>query len=351
VRRRAEGAAIGAVARSSPALLGVVAGLILLASSGDAGAVGFQQLAVPDPEGQALELNIWYPSDAPATPRPLGLYQQVVAADAPIFGSQLPLVVISHGTGGSADNHYDTGLALGEAGFIAVAVTHTGDNWRDHALSFTARNFVERPRHISRVIDFMLSGWDGHDHIDPARIGMFGHSAGGATTLIAIGGNPDLDLGPPFCRDHPDAWDCQHVKARADAGSAPPAGADRKPPEWHHEPRIKTAAIAAPAIGYMFAKDGLAAVAVPVQLWRAENDRVTPKEWNADVVKGALPKLPEDHLVPLAGHFDFLAPCSAALAERAPEICQDPPTFDRTAFHRDFNAAVVAFFRRQLDGQ
>ena len=69
-RSRAEGAAIGAVARSSSVLLGV-AGLILLTSSGDAGAVGFQQAAAPDPEGQPLELDIWYPSDAPATPRPL----------------------------------------------------------------------------------------------------------------------------------------------------------------------------------------------------------------------------------------------------------------------------------------
>src|SRR5271165_6771485 len=84
--RRADGGAIGAVVRPSSALLGVVAGLILLAGSDDAGAVGFRQAAAPDPEGQPLELNIWYPSDAPAMPRPLGLFQQVVAADAPISG-------------------------------------------------------------------------------------------------------------------------------------------------------------------------------------------------------------------------------------------------------------------------
>jgi len=259
--------------------------------------------------------------------------------------------VISHGTGGGAETHYDTALALAEAGFVAVAVTHTGDNWHDHAFSFTQRNFVERPRHIGHVIDFMLSSWEGRNHIDPARIGMFGHSAGGATVLIAVGGNPDFDLGAPFCRDHPDAWDCQRVKTRAGPAPAPSPEADRKPPEWHHDPRIKTAAIAAPAIGYMFTKDGLTAVTIPIQLWRAENDRVTPNQWNADVVKAALPKPPEDHLVPLAGHFDFLAPCSAALAERAPEICRDPPAFDRTAFHRDFNAAIVAFFRARMDSR
>jgi len=89
-RRRAEGAAIGDAARASSALLGVVAGLILLTSSGDAGAVGFQHAAAPDPQGQPLELDIWYPSDAPATPRPVGLFQQVVALDGAIAGSRLP---------------------------------------------------------------------------------------------------------------------------------------------------------------------------------------------------------------------------------------------------------------------
>jgi intracellular septation protein len=58
-RRRAAEAAIGAVAGPSSALLGVVAGLILLTSSGDACAVGFQQAADPDPRGQPLDLNIW----------------------------------------------------------------------------------------------------------------------------------------------------------------------------------------------------------------------------------------------------------------------------------------------------
>ena len=57
------------------------------------------------------------------------------------------------------------------------------------------------------------------------------------------------------------------------------------------------------------------------------------------------------HRVPSADHFAFIAPCSTALAERVPEICQVPPEFDRSAFHRDFNAAVVAFFRKQLDGR
>jgi len=52
--------------------------------------------------------------------------------------------------------------------------------------------------------------------------------------------------------------------------------------------------------------------------------------------------------VPNAGHFAFLAPCTLALAAVAPEICYDPEGFDRAAFHREFNPAVVTFFNGKL---
>jgi predicted dienelactone hydrolase len=239
-------------------------------------------------------------------------------------------------------------LALAEAGFIAVAVTHTGDNWRDHAYSFTARNFIERPRHIRLAIDYLLTAWPGHEHVATERIGGFGHSAGGFTVLVAIGGNPELARLAELCREHPDEWGCQRRRQQV-AARGP--SADPPAPVWVHDERIKAAVVAAPAAGYSFNAASLAAVTAPVQLWEAENDRIAPNRWNADIAKANLPSPPEAHLVQAANHFAFLAPCSEALAARVPEICQDPPGFDRTAFHRDFNEAVVAFFRKQLDAR
>jgi predicted dienelactone hydrolase len=325
--------------------LAFVAALLLTAAP--AGAAGFQYATAPDPDDKPIDLAIWYPSGAQTAPKPLGLFTQDVAFYGAIKGNALPLVVISHGTGGSATGHYDTALALADAGFVVVAPSHTGDNYKDRGYSFTPRNFIDRPWQVSRVIDFMLNKWDGHDHLNPARIGILGHSAGGATALIAIGGNPDLYLTVLFCQDHPDDWGCQQAKARPDT-------ADRKPAEWtspaawHHDPRVKAAAIAAPALGYAFAKIGLENVSAPVQLWRAEDDKINPNKWYADIVRDELPQPPEDHLVPKAGHFDFLAPCSEALAKAAPEICQSAAGFDRTAFHQQMNAALIGFFKAQL---
>jgi hypothetical protein len=60
-----------------------------------------------------------------------------------------------------------------------------------------------------------------------------------------------------------------------------------------------------------------------------------------------LPGQPELHVVP-SGHFAFLPPCSAEIAEHLPRFCTDPAGFDRAAFHRDFDASVLRFFRNHL---
>src|SRR6201995_6036077 len=134
-------------------------------------AAGFEQIMVPAPACAPLAVGVWYPSDAPAAPQRLGLFEQTVANRGAVAGRGLPLIVMSHGTGGSFEGHYDTALALAESGFVVAAVTHTGDNYRDH--SGFAR--VEaRPRHIKALIDYMLNAWPQHALVDPARVGMFG---------------------------------------------------------------------------------------------------------------------------------------------------------------------------------
>lgn len=100
----------------------------LLLATAPALSAGFERVTVPDPDGPPLEAGIWYPSGAPASSQQLGLYQQTVAAGGAIAGRGLPLIVMSHGSGGSFEGHYDTALALAEAGFVVAAVTHTGDN-------------------------------------------------------------------------------------------------------------------------------------------------------------------------------------------------------------------------------
>jgi predicted dienelactone hydrolase len=313
-----------------------LAAVMLTATS--AFSAGFERVTVPDPNGPPLEAGIWYPSESPVSSQQFGLYRQTVAAGGPIAGRGLPLIVMSHGTGGSFEGHYDTALALAEAGFVVAAVTHTGDNYRDQSSFIRVEN---RPRHIKALVDFMLASWPHHDLIDPARIGMFGFSAGGFTALVEIGGVPDMTRAAPYCDAHPDEWTCLKAKPYRTGAVAAPAA-------FVHVPRIAAAVIAAPAVGYSFTPEGLADIKAPIQLWRGDSDEILPHPRHAQNVYEGLPAKPEYHVVPNAGHFAFLAPCTPMAESIAPDICRDPAGFDRAAFHREFNAAAVTFFKAKL---
>lgn len=321
--------------------ISITAFVLLLFCTGSAHAAGFQTTRVDDSPDGPIQVAVWYPSLAAPSPNTMGPYRQDVAMGGKIEGTALPLVVISHGTGGSSLGHYDTALALADAGFVVAALTHPGDN---HADQSKAVFILNRPRHISRVIDHMLSEWSGKERIDPARIGVYGFSAGGFTALVTIGGKPDLALVGPHCAAHPGDFACELLarnKASIPRIESTPS-ADLK------DNRVRAAVIAAPALGFTFGKPGLREVSVPIQLWRAENDTVLPHPWYSEAVRNDLPVAPEYHVVSDAGHFDFLAPCSERLAAIAPNICTSSPGFNRSTFHARFNNAVVAFFKEKM---
>ncbi|HEY0437956.1 MAG TPA: dienelactone hydrolase, partial [Phenylobacterium sp.] len=232
-------------------------------------------------------------------------------------------------------DHYDTARALASAGFVVAALTHTGDTQGDRSRSL---RITERPAQLSRVIDFMTHEWRGHEGVDAGKVGAFGFSSGGFTVLGAIGGEPDVTKVVGHCAEHPHFYDCQMARQTGAVAPATPAPVA-------HDPRIRAAVLAAPALGFTFAPAGLTKVSVPVQLWRAEWDTVLPQPYYAEVIHGLLPRA-EYHVVPGADHFDFMAPCSEPLAKAAPMIC--PTTIDRAAFHKTFNAAVVRFFQKTL---
>ena len=164
---------------------------VLFATMVSRASVGFQQMTVPDPQGKPLAVGIWYPGSGTASSQPLDLFTQEVVANGQISGNHLPLILISHGAGGSFANHYDTALALAGAGFVVAAVTHTGDNYMDDSYAGNRKDLIDRPRQIKIVTDYMLSVWPQHSHLDPNRIGIFGFSLGGFTALVEIGGTPD----------------------------------------------------------------------------------------------------------------------------------------------------------------
>ena len=80
------------------------------------------------------------------------------AINAPMNGKAVPMIVMFHGTAGSYLGHFDTASALADAGFVVLAMNHTGDNHADQSHSV---DIMDRPRQVSCVIDHMLSTWEG----------------------------------------------------------------------------------------------------------------------------------------------------------------------------------------------
>ena len=303
-------------------------------------AAGLQLINVPaDSQGGMLAGAVWSPCAAPAQEMNLSEFLVQGAKDCSVAGSKLPLVVISHGRGGSFSGHHDTAAALADAGFVVVAINHPGDNTFDASRVDDLSIALSRPADVRRVIDFMLGAWPHASAIDGDRIGFFGFSRGGYTGLAVIGGHPDFARGAARCAELAGLRACEMF-----AKNAIPAQIIT------HDPRIKAAVLADPGFTFLFGPIDLKAVTVPVQLWSAERGGggVTPQSTAA--VGQMLAARPDYRLARNAGHFAFLAPCAPELASAVPEICRDAEGFDRVAFHREFNAEVLAFFRRHLAG-
>ncbi|MFC5499371.1 alpha/beta hydrolase family protein [Caenimonas terrae] len=310
----------------------VVLGWMLCA--GTAFAAGIQSLAVPAAGASpALSGAVWYPCALAPTELQLGPFRISAVKDCPLAGRRLPLIVISHGMAGSFLGHRDTAQALADAGFIVAAISHPGDSAQDSSSTDELSVFVRRPEDIRRVVDHLLGAAPFASAIDPDRIGLFGFSRGGYTGLVLAGAVPVFGRHAAMCEGRTDDL-CAAVRS---GQLAPPV----------QDGRIRAAVIADP-LALFFGAESFGAVGIPIQLWRSEfgGQGVTPAGVGA--VAAALPARPAIHTVAGAGHFAFLPPCPPQFAQALPELCQDRPGFDRKAFHDDFNAQVVDFFRRSM---
>jgi predicted dienelactone hydrolase len=319
-----------------------LAGLACVEVRAETFGAGFLDLTLTDPvEGGPMPAVVFYPTTAIGGSTQVGPFTIAATRRAlPATGSY-PLIVHSHGTGGSHLGHHDTLAALARAGFVAAAVQHPRDNYQDDSGFGTDLQLIGRPHHIVALIDGVLAHAVIGPLVDRGKIGMAGFSAGGYTTLLIAGAAPDFALREDYRRAVPN----DPLRKRAEA-----AGRERRKPDLKvvADPRVRAAFVMAPALGYVFDKAGLEKVQVPVRLYRPAADEVLVHPWNAERIAQMLPRPPEYQVIDLAGHYVFLAPCPMLLALRNPAICKDPQGVDRAAIHERVNAEMVEFFRRTL---
>lgn len=317
------------------------------------------------PGARPLSTVIWYPADDAAqeadellgAPEPLFLLRGV-AHDAPLRASPqaLPVVLLSHGTGGSALQLGWLGRALAARGYVVAAVNHHGNTSREPYLPHGFLLWWERAKDLTAVLDQLLADPFLAHRLDLSRVGAAGFSLGGYTAVLAVGGRcsrehflafsrargEEVPLGP---REFPDVgkiWDelmeTDPVFRRSVAAHS----------DSYRDARIRAAFLMNPALGAAFDAAGLAHIDVPVHVVVTEGDTETPPQLNGCRYAQLIANAGLTHIEGPAGHYVFLAEATDAGRKALPELCVDDPTVDRRALHERVASLAGSFFDEAL---
>jgi predicted dienelactone hydrolase len=314
--------------------------------------VGFQAITIHDPVNRGTTPGyVFYPSAQTSKITWRGAYEVHATPDAPPIGGAKPLVVISHGHSGSDLGHHDLAVYLASHGFVVATLEHPKDNFHDTSGVGTAAVLDGRPIQVKAAISELLNDPRWKPLIDPSRIGVTGFSAGGYAALMVVGAVPRFDLYVGYCKRRPQDPDCGLLEKLESQGTATVALAalQASVDRWGKpdDPRVRAAFVMAP-LSLVFDKADLSRVDHPVFLYYGQNDQVLLPQENVLHIAPLIKTLAGNKMIPKAGHYVFLSPCSPQLTKDAPDICTDPPGVDRVAEHQRINASALAFFRKTL---
>ncbi len=308
-----------------------------------------------------VRVTVWYPAadgaveqriDIGPPGKPLFLVG-AVAAGAPFADAKArPVVLLSHGFGGTARMMAWFGAPLARAGYVVVAVDHPGNNGMDKMTAPGAIMPWDRPEDLRAALAAAKADPAIGPHMDMGRVGVSGFSAGGFTALVSAGARVDMTRFLVFCRAHPTDGVCapqkefalsmddaQRVLASPEiAPEAAHAGDD------HSIPGVRAAFAIAPAIVQGLPPEGLARITVPVAIILGDADPVAPPDTNGLVAAKAIPHV-ELKVLPGVGHYDFLSTCTPAGVAVVP-ICTAKVPQDET--HKAAIDMALAFFARTL---
>ncbi|ERI95194.1 transcriptional regulator, effector binding domain protein [Clostridiales bacterium oral taxon 876 str. F0540] len=278
--------------------------------------VGCKEILIKD-ESKDVSFNVLvqYPTKELPTQTSFGPYKMDVCMNAKCLEGRFPLVVISHGNGGSHLLYRTISTYLARNGFIVAMVEHYGNNRNNNKLENTEENLILRPKHISLTIDKLLSDGFFGNHIEDEKIAVIGHSMGGYTALALAGGVPRTREG-------------KKIETIVDS-------------------RIKTIVLLAPGAGWFM--NGLNDVTIPILMLTAEHDPITPA-WNAEIVINGIQDESKVTFKQIAnaGHFSFLSPFPESMRNPKFLPSTDPDGFDREKFHNELPKDILAYLNEKL---
>jgi predicted dienelactone hydrolase len=313
-----------------------------------------------------LRTAIWYPAAATATKEETifgGAPETEVftpvtiapAADISTARRKYPVVLLSHGTGGSAVQIMWLGYYLAARGYIVAAVNHHGNTGAEQER--TAQGFLlywERAKDLTAVLDKLLADPVFGSRIDRERIGAAGFSLGGYTVISIAGGvfspqtfadfcnSPQRDF---TCEPQPEFPDAPRLFEELKKNDPVVKESLRHASDSFRDKRVKRVFAIAPALGSGFTAAGLSQIKIPVAIVIGQADRVAPLATNAqryaDLIHGAsLTVLSGD-----IGHYTFLAECTQR-GQTVVDVCRDAEGVDRGQVHQRVAQLAFEFFEQ-----
>ena len=332
--------------------------------------VGLSSVKYVDPTRQdwndsgprPLATAVWYPApdgtrEADWTVEIFNAGHNAMGAPIAAVPAKLPLIVVSHGTGGSAAGMAWLAETLAANGYLVAAVNHHGNTGFED--STRLEGFIvwwDRPRDVSVLIDRLLADPRFGPRIDASRIGVAGFSIGGYTALAAVGARLSESQHRAFCAANPASPLCvlppEARSSAADLQKLLDTNARVKTAITHAadpqgDPRVKAAFAIAPVLGPAMTDDSLAHIDVPVRIVVGSADNQAVPAVNAISIAGRIPGSTLE-ILPGVTHYSFLPGCTEVGRNVAKLFCADPVGVDRNDLHRRIAAQAVSFFDSAL---
>ena len=320
------------------------------------GATGFRELDLKDPNGsRTLHVGVWYPSADVGPVNPVGenavFFGVPSIVDARPDGGSHPLVVLSHGYGGSWRNLGWVAQAQVEQGYVVAVPDHPGTTTFNRKPAEAAKLW-ERPHDLSRVIDAFVADPTTAGEIDDGRIAAIGHSLGGWTVAALGGARSDVAGYVLDCQTETDLRACTLLKELGVvAGNQSNLAADLS------DPRVGAIVSLDLGLARGFTPESLAAFKIPVLVFGAGVDiGGLPAMLESGSLVENLPAATTRYAeIPDAMHFTFMQVCKPGAVEIIKNeepgeefVCQDPGPRDRSAIHREVTDKIVAFLAQSI---
>ncbi|WP_299295265.1 hypothetical protein [uncultured Tateyamaria sp.] len=290
-----------------------------------------------------LAWSAWYPctDTSGAAPTKTFFDPGDVVQDATVVGSdRLPVVLLSHGTGGSAESLGWIGCALAAEGYVVIGANHHGNSGVD----VRPEGFLcwwDRAADMSALLSELAHHGPFANRLDTAAVTVIGFSLGAYTALALVGARTAWQRfeawhaengthleGPREC---PDVM--QSLPDLMANSAVFRASWDRQEADYT-DPRVDCViAIAPPPPVRAFSETSLRDIATPVHLITAQLDAEAPTEHGADWLASYNRAFVHHDMGPGVGHYTFLGlPADANLAQQI-DIFTDLPGIDRADVH------------------